>query len=136
MCMTKREKKIQKIYDRIGKKCASLSKKSMDSIFENVDAENISLVEALKLAEMTLKLYRNLYEGYIEMENIGMIEMIEGALILETEKIEKRIKELEKKDGFFEQQNQAFLMMLEGNADQEIIDTTGLSAKQLEELRK
>lgn len=87
------------------------------------------MVESSKLLEMTLKLYKHLYEGYIELEENGMNEMIEDALILETEKFEKKMKVLERK-------NQALHMMLKGQSDQEIMEATGFSKEDLEELRK
>lgn len=136
----------------------------ISSVYENVDVGNISLVESSKLLEMTLKLYKHLYEGYIELEENGMNEMIEDALILETEKFEKKMKvlertteelekkakeletrkeeletkkeELETKKDDLEKRNQALHMMLKGKSDQEIMEATGFSKEELEELRK
>lgn len=79
-----------------------------------------------------------------------MNEMIEDALILETEKFEKKMKVLERttealelkaddlgrKAEDLERKNQALHMMLKGQSDQEIMEATGFSKEDLEELRK
>lgn len=66
----------------------------IDSIHENVEAGNLSQMEASKLVEMTLKLYRHIYNRYAEMEAVGMNTMVEDALVLEMDKYEKRVNDL------------------------------------------
>ena len=66
----------------------------IDSIHENVEAGNLSQMEASKLVEMTLKLYRHIYNRYVEMEEVGMNTMVEDALVLEMDKYERRMNEL------------------------------------------
>lgn len=121
-------------------------------------------MEASKLAEMTLKLYRHIYNRYVEMEEVGMNTMVEDALLLEMDKYERRMNELiletdilerkvrqaeekaaqaeekanqaEEKASKLEKEKLALRLMILGQPDEEIISITGLNERQLNALRK
>lgn len=77
----------------------------IDTIDENAVVGNLSRIDAAKLREMTVTLYRHIYNGYVEMEEAGMNEMIEDALILEMDVYEQKINQLEKRSVELEQRN-------------------------------
>lgn len=113
----------------------------IDSIKDNEEAGNISSSDARKLRQMTLMLYRHIYQKYDELEKEGVNAMAEEGLILDIDVIELEHKrELQKVIQEKEQEKNlaihALQMMLKGADDKAIIKETGLSREQLEELRK
>lgn len=112
----------------------------IQSIRENEEAGNISRSDGRKLRQMTLQLYRHIYEKYDELEKEGVNAMAEEALILEIDIIEQEHrKELREKDSVIQEKStaiQALKLMLKGIPDPDICRKTGLTQAQLDELRE
>ena len=62
------------------------------TVNENIAAGNITAAEGQKLKRMTQQLYRHIYEKYDEMEEGGINQMVEEALILDVDIIEYELK--------------------------------------------
>lgn len=112
----------------------------IEGIRENEEAGNISRSDGRKLRQMTLQLYRHIYEKYDELEKEGVNAMAEEALILEIDIIEQEHrKELREKDSVIQEKStaiQALKLMLKGIPDPDICRKTGLTQAQLDELRE
>ncbi len=65
----------------------------MEAINANVDDGNITEYDALRLQELTCKLYRHIYAHYDELQKGGVNDMIEDNLILEVDIWEQKLKE-------------------------------------------
>ena len=119
----------------------------IESIRQNEAAGNITRSDGRKLRQMTLQLYRHIYEKYDEMEKEGVNAMAEEALILDIDIIEQEHrKELREKDQVIHEKDQtihekdasihALQLMLKGIPDPEICRRTGLTQARLDGLRK
>ena len=64
----------------------------IESIEANVSAGNISRSDGRKLKQITLQLYRHIYEKYEEMEKAGVNQIVEEALVLDIDIIEAEHK--------------------------------------------
>ena len=111
---------------------------------------NITKDDARRLKRLTLQLYHHIYDRYEELEERGVSEMVEEALVLDIDIIEyennKKMEELKEKlekekkdeiDKITEQKNKdlkAMRMLLEQKPRVYILKETGLSDEQLEAL--
>jgi len=69
----------------------------IDTINKNIAAGNITVSEGRKLKQVTLQLYRHIYEKYDELEKAGVNQMAEEAMILDIDIIEyEHKKELQR----------------------------------------
>ena len=72
----------------------------IETIQENVAAGNLTVSEGRKLKQISLQLYRHIYEKYDEMEETGVNKMVEDAMILDIDVIElehkRELRQLEK----------------------------------------
>lgn len=128
------------------------------AIETNEAAGNITFSEGRKLRRMTLQLYQHIYQKYEEMEEAGMNEIAEEALILDIDIIEyEHKKELEAKDREIEAQKReaelkaknrqkeaetqnktilALKMLLKGESASAILKATGLTQAELDQINK
>lgn len=125
----------------------------IESIIENEKLGNITKDDARRLKRLTLQLYHHIYDRYEELEERGVSEMVEEALVLDIDiieyehekKMESLRKELETEikekeleiDKITEQKNKdlkAMRMLLEQKPREYILKETGLSDEQLEAL--
>lgn len=112
----------------------------IETIKANEKAGNISHSEGVRLGRLSLLLCHHLYDRYEEMEREGVNIMATELLILDIDIIEheynQKIQALEASLQKEEQQHLAFKLMLKGFSDKDIQKETGLTAMELEELRK
>lgn len=120
------------------------------SIIENEKLGNITKDDARRLKRLTLQLYHHIYDRYEELEERGVSEMVEEALVLDIDIIEyennKKLEELREKlerekqeeiDKITEQKNKelkAMRLLLEQKSKDDIIKETGLTDEQLKAL--
>lgn len=90
----------------------------LDSLKRNVAAGNITQVESMKLRQMILYLYQHIYSQYEELEEAGVNQMAEKALIFEVDILDDKIQRLEEANQSLENANQAL-----GNKNQ-TLETT------------
>ncbi len=65
----------------------------LESIDKNVAAGNITVYDARILKGITWQLYRHIYKKYDEMEDSGVNQLVEEAMILEVDILEKQHRE-------------------------------------------
>lgn len=65
----------------------------LESINRNVAAGNITVSDARVLRGITWQLYRHIYQKYGEMEEAGVNQMMEEAMILDIDILEKKHRE-------------------------------------------
>lgn len=117
------------------------------AIETNEAAGNISRSEGRKLRRMTLQLYQHIYQGYEEMEESGMNEIAEEALVLDIDIIEhEHKKQIEAKDRELRAEEQkvetqirinlALKLLLKGQPDSQITEATGLTQDELNCLKE
>ncbi|WP_394924132.1 hypothetical protein [uncultured Robinsoniella sp.] len=122
------------------------------SIIENEKLGNITKDDARRLKRLTLQLYHHIYDRYEELEERGVSEMVEEALVLDIDIIEyennKKLEELKEKlekekqeeiTQITEQKNKelkAMRLLLEQKSKDEIKKETGLTDEQLMALLK
>lgn len=124
----------------------------------NEAAGNITRSEGRKLRRMTLQLYQHIYQKYEEMEEAGMNEIAEEALVLDIDIIEqehkkeieklKREEEAERRRAEAERKKAdkraevqgrtitALRLLLKGEADSRILEASGLTQQELDALRE
>lgn len=77
----------------------------LNSLNRNVDAGNITSIEAAKLSRMILHLYHHIYDKYDELESEGVNQMAEEALIFDVDILDAKIRKLEKSTEILENKN-------------------------------
>ncbi len=134
-------------------------------INDNIAAGNLLPSEGQVLKQMTLWLYRRIYEGYAEMEKEGINTMVEDALILDVDIIiaeerkkamamamevaEKKVeKEIQKRETLLAEnaaaiseknaalKNMAAKLRSMGLSEAEILEASGMTAEQLRNLEQ
>lgn len=65
----------------------------LEFIDRNVAAGNITISDARILRGITWKLYRHIYQKYEEMEEAGVNQLVESAMILDVDILEKEHRE-------------------------------------------
>ena len=102
------------------------------AIKANEAAGNITARDGRILKNLTLKLYHHIYDRFKEMEEEGVDEAVEEALILEIDIIEQRHeRELEEA----KRETDALRLLLKGSSAADAAKATGLTEEQIEELR-
>jgi len=114
----------------------------LKTIEKQVSAELLSVNDGRVLKSLLLKLYQYLYSEYAEMEDEGMNDMVEDALVLDIDVIEyEHKKELEsvikEKNGIINEKDRiisAYKLLSKGISVEDIMVRTGLSREQIESL--
>ena len=79
----------------------------LNSLNRNVDAGNITQIEAGKLSRMIMYLYNHIYEGYEELQ--GVTHMAEEALVFDVDILDYEIRKLTKKKQELEEETQVLI---------------------------
>lgn len=79
----------------------------IDTLEQNVSVGNITRVEALKLHRMIQQLYHHIYDGYAELEEAGVEQMVEEPLIFDVDILEDKIEKLEGRIQLLEEMSQS-----------------------------
>lgn len=101
MCILVRlplETKCQKVFWENIERLKNLIRHDiLEAVQKNVVAGNITVSEGRKLRRVALQIYNHIYDGYEELEEAGVNQMAEEALILDIDIIEwEHKKEIER----------------------------------------
>lgn len=113
----------------------------MDSLTRNVEAGNITETECMKLRSMILHLYRHIYGSYEELNQEGVNQMAEEALIFDIDILDYKIRKLEEsfealenkkqslesKNQSLESENEIWKLYARGFSPEMITEKTGFS---------